>query len=255
MNELYVRFNLQDAVFSVQSEDFYSEQMMEASKEEIDKYTEECKIRQREMADVLKKEIDLSHIFGKKVLYLGDSITADRKSYRGITTYAADFKATNGAISGGTSTDMLCFIKSNIEKSDAEIISIMIGTNDSGAIDGDFYIVSPDEYRRNIRELLRISKEKTDKIIISTLTPMNEEAFCRMNNFAYDGKYQKMKNVMSEIVREESQRAGVLLNDAYLHMKDMDKSVILENDGVHLTEEGHFRYAKNWLLNALELYK
>ena len=189
MNELYVRFNLQDAVFSVQSEDFYSEKMMEASKEEIDKYTEECKIRQREMADVLKKEIDLSHIFGKKVLYLGDSITADRKGYRGITTYAADFKATNGAISGGTSTDMLCFIKSNIEKSDAEIISIMIGTNDSGAIDGDFYIVSPDEYRRNIRELLRISKEKTDKIIISTLTPMNEEAFCRMNNFAYDGKH------------------------------------------------------------------
>ena len=49
---------------------------------------------------------------------------------------------------------------------------------------------------------------------------------------------------MTEIVREEAQKAGVLLNDVYLHMKDMDKTVILEEDGVHLTKEGQAKMKK-----------
>ncbi|MBE7049204.1 MAG: hypothetical protein E7394_00350 [Ruminococcaceae bacterium] len=255
MNEFFIRFNLQDMVFSFQTEDFYNEKKMQASKEDVDKFIEECKNWQKEKADILKKEIDLSPLHGKRILYIGDSITAERTSYRGITTYAADFEATNGAISGATSVDMLRFLKENIKKSDAEIISIMIGTNDSGLITGGLSIVSPDEYRRNIREILRISKEKTDKVMISTLPPLNEEIICKTNNLLFDGRFQKMKDVMSEIVREESERAGVLLNDVALHMKDMDKGVILEEDGTHLTKEGQFIYARNWLLNILKLYK
>ena len=255
MNEFFIRFNLQDMIFSFQTEDFYNEEKMNATKEEVEKFIEDCKNWQKEKAEILKNEIDLSSLCGKKILYLGDSITAERSSYRGITTYAADLQATNGAISGATSVDMLRFLKENIKKSDAEIISIMIGTNDSGSVEDDIYIVSPNEYRRNIREILRISKEKTDKIMISTLPPINEDAICKTNNLTNSGKFQKMKDTMSEIIREEAQRLGVLLNDVSLHMKDMDKTVILEEVGVHLTKEGQFRYAKNWLLNILKLYK
>ncbi len=255
MNEFFIRFNLQDMVFSFQTEDFYNEQKMQASKEEVDKFIEDCKNWQKEKAEILKNEIDLSILRGKRILYIGDSITAERTSYRGITTYAADFQATNGAISGATSVDMLRFLKENIKKSDAEIISIMIGTNDSGTLAGGLSIVSPEEYRRNIREILRVSKEQTDKIMISTLPPINEDAICKINNLTNEGKFQKMKDTMSQIVREEAENAGILLNDVLIHMKDMDKTVILEEDGVHLTKEGQFRYAKNWLLNILKLYK
>ena len=73
MNEFFIRFNLQDMVFSFQTEDFYNEQKMQASKEDVDKFIEDCKNWQREKAEILKSEIDLSPVSGKKILYIGDN--------------------------------------------------------------------------------------------------------------------------------------------------------------------------------------
>ncbi len=254
MNEFFLRFILQRMIGVFDDDLFKYEYVMDASKEEIDGFIMQCRNWQMEQAEMLKREMDLTVLHNKKVLYVGDSITADRYGYRGITTFAAEFDSYNAAVSGATSLDMLRFLKDNIANSSPEIISIMIGTNDSLIIANGKNLVSPDEYRKNISEMLCISKQVTDKVIISTLPPANEEAFCKTHDTNFSNLTNKSIDVLSEIVREEAAKHNVLLNDVANVLRKCDFNEIVEEDGIHLTKTGQRIYAAQWLKSALKMY-
>ena len=148
---------------------------------------------------------------------------------------------------------MLRFLKDNIEKSNPEIISIMIGTNDSLIICNGKKLVSPDEYRKNISEMLRISRQITDKVIISTLPPANEDAFCKTHDTNLSNLSNDSIDILSEIVREEAVNYNAFLNDAATILRKCDLNEIVEKDGIHLTKLGQTLFAEEWLKCAVKM--
>ena len=107
MDKFFIRFIMQRSIGSFEDNNFRYDYFMEGKKEEIDSFIKECEDWQKSRAEVLAGKYDLKALHGKRILYVGDSITADRLGYRGITTYAAKLNAYNAAISAAQSTDML----------------------------------------------------------------------------------------------------------------------------------------------------
>lgn len=254
MDEFFLRFILQKMIGVFDDDAFKYECVMEASKDEIESFISECKMWQIEQAEKLKEKFDLTSLNNKKILYIGDSITVDRFGYRGITTFAAGLDSYNGAVSGATSVDMLRFLSDNIRKSNPEIISVMVGTNDSLTICDKKNLVSVPEYRNNISEILRISKQHTDKIIISTLPPVNEKAYACTHDTQISKMTLSSVEALCDAVREEANIHNVYINDAYKALKDKDFDKIVEMDGVHLTKDGQVLFAEQWIKSVLAMY-
>ena len=254
MDEFFVRFILQKMIGVFDDDAFRYECVMDASKDEIERFISKCGMWQMQQAEALKQKFDLTSLHNKKKLYIGDSITADRFGYRGITTLAAELNSYNGAVSGATSVDMLRFLSDNIRKSNPEIISLMIGTNDSLTICDKKNLVSVQEYRNNISEILRISKQFTDKIIISTLPPVNEQAYSGTHNTQLSKMTVQSVEALCDVVKEEADIHNVYINDAYKALHDKNLDEIVEKDGVHLTKEGQALFAEQWIKSVLGMY-
>lgn len=242
MDTFFIRFCLQRMEGALK-EDFPYECIMEASKEEVSSFLAECNAWQQEQADEIGFVMNLAELNGKKVLFVGDSLTADRFGYRGIVTKAAKLTSYNTAISGAISTDMFRYLQDHIQMYNPEIISILIGTNDSLIIAGEKNLVSKEEYGVNLEKIIAISKRSGAKVIISTLPPTDEEKFKspnKSNNNHNIGMY-------CDIIRNKAQEYGVMLNDFAESVKGLPLKEILEDDGVHLTKFGQAYLAKAWL--------
>ena len=242
MDKFFIRFSLQRMQGGL-GEAFPYECIMDATHEKITAFINECEHRQQEEADKLRSKTDISKIKGKKVLFVGDSITADRLGYRGIVTKAAGFNSFNAAISGAVSTDMFRFIKDNIQNFNPDIISVMIGTNDSLIIADEKNLVSKEEYEKNIEQILSISKKSGAKVLISTLPPTDEKRFNspnKANNNANIGDY-------CEIIRKIAKKHDVILNDFFEKSQSEKLEKIIEDDGIHLTPYGQSFFAECWL--------
>ena len=246
MDKNFIRFSLQRMQGGI-GETFPYECIMEASEKEISSFITECDSWQQEQADLICLKTDLTKLKGKKVLFIGDSLTADRLGYRGIVTKAAQIKACNAAISGATSTDMLRYLKDFIQSFQPDIISVMIGTNDSLIITDEKNLVSQEEYEKNLENILCISKKSGAKVIISTIPPTDEKRFKSQN------KSNTNKNISEycDIIRSQAIVQNVVLNDFAESVKDEPIEKIIESDGVHLTPYGQFCFAKKWCMVVL----
>lgn len=247
MDKFFLRYYLQ-RMQGVLGENFPYECIMDASKEEISSFIEECDTWQQEQARIICKSLDTSPLHGKKVLFVGDSLTADRLGYRGIVTKAACLNAHNAAISGAISPDMLRYLPDRISAFKPEIISVMIGTNDSLIVAGEKNLVSLEEYEQNIEKIVVLAKASQAQVVLSTIPPTDEKRFGsyeRSNNNVNIGKY-------CDIVRAVSCRCGAVLNDFANEIMDEPLENIIENDGVHLTRYGQARFAQKWMNTLLE---
>ena len=254
MDKFFIRFIMQRSLGAFDDNNFNYEYFMDGSQEEIDEFIKECDEWQKTQADILAKKFDLHKLHNKKILYVGDSITADRLGYRGITTFAAKFNAYNAAISGAHSTDMLRYLYDHIKISKPDIISVMIGTNDALIIANGKNVVSPEEYRHNLSEIIRISKETGAVVIVSTLPPANEKLFAE--NF--DTNSSKLTNDsidrLSAIIRDEAKNKNVILNDVAKILKHYDVNKIIEKDSIHLTKLGQSIFAENWIDSIIKVF-
>ena len=134
-----------------------------------------------------------------------------------------------------------------------EIISVMIGTNDSSGDCGKSMerLVSESEYRRNIRGILANSKQSGARVLVSTIPQMDEEAFLRTGNVKMMKNDDKNIARYNKIVREEAKEAGVELIDLESVLKQMPKTGLYEPDGVHLSADGQGILADLWLEKAI----
>ncbi len=216
---------------------------------ELDSMLAEIKDIQKSRADTLIG--DYSALFGKRAVFIGDSITSDNLGYRDTVTLAAKLIATDGAVSGGTSSMVLYSAKAHIEKSRPDILSIMIGSNDSVCID-DFSLpqVSLDEYKRNVSAIVKWAKNSGAKVMLFEIPPVIEERFKK--SFDSQSKLQSNKNInkYNAVLKEIAQKNCIpLLSNGWL----CDKCDLYMPDGIHLSVEGQTLFAKRWLDAALQL--
>lgn len=119
-----------------------------------------------------------------------------------------------------------------------------IGINDSqyNEKSGEFR-VPLDQFKKNIRELIGISRKFTDRIIFVGLTPVDEDMVSPLpqnSNKHYKNEYiEKYNETLRDICREED----VDFIDIFGKLVDSDYKKLLE-DGGHLNSQGHERIAK-----------
>ena len=216
---------------------------------------EEFDLFQKKRAENLKKEFpnEVAALENKKVLFIGDSITSDNLGYRNSVSLAANLNAVNGSVSSSTSATLLESSLKLIESENAEIVSIMIGTNDSISIQNPgLNQVALEEYSSNMEKIITKAKECGSKILLFAIPFIEEELFA--SYFNPRGKFQTNKTVelyndrLSQIASEN----GIsLIKHSWFTGEDLKP--FLEPDGVHLSVKAQELFAKNWLINARNL--
>jgi len=244
--EFFLRFSLQQ-MGGCMSQDVYEvKQAIDATEDEMDCIL--CKFKQsvQKRSDALKlKYHDVGNLKGKKVLFVGDSITADKMGYRNVVCEVASLDGMCLAYSGATSTDMYRFVNERICTFNPDIVSVMIGTNDAFFHSGvqKENLVSKCEYERNIRGILETATKHNKQVIISTIPQCVESALCD------EFKYNTDQNISAynQIVRKVASDFDVMLVDFEAKLKTMPKDGLYEPDGVHLSPDGHDVLASLWL--------
>ena len=256
-DRFFIRFNLQNSVahYPATSEVFgalFAEETMQAQ-EILNEFGE----IQGARASRLKQKFGdkLTCLYGKKVLFLGDSITSDNLGYRVSVTKAAELCAVDGAISGGTSATILHPTLRKLRDEKPDLVSLMIGTNDSMSVEREgLQQVSPEEYERNLRAMLGWIAESGAKLLLFEIPPIREDRFAR--HFTSNGKLQSGDNIgkYNEILRNLAKERDIrVISHAWIRTEE-DKERYIERDGVHFTVEGQEAFSDDWLNQAISLY-
>ena len=257
MDKFFIRFRLQRSKCTFNDEQLDCLDMIGGSREEIAEFLSECEVHRNKCAEKLRKKFrgKLNPLHGKRVLFCGDSITSDRLGYREAVTEAAKLNACNVSFSGAVSSDLLLGIKGDIEKSAPELISIMIGANDSLCINREekINICSPDEYRRNLRSILNFAAESGAAIAVMQISMLDERVFNNSAMAKYRTNTHENISIYNQIIDEEAARIGAALvrtPDIIFAHKDIN---LYESDGIHLSPEAHVPIAESLLKTVINL--
>ena len=253
--DFFVRFNLHNSVSASPLSVEVLKPLLNYGAEELDRMLREIDRIQTDRAEAFKKKHPdaVGALKGKKVLFLGDSITSDNLGYRGAVTRAAELLSVDGAVSGGTSSMLLHSAKRYIEKEAPEIVSLMVGSNDSVSVEQkELNQVSPCEYERNVRRMVEWAKNSGAQVLLFEIPPIVEERF--RQNFSRQSKLQSNETVRSynEILKRIAHDTGISrISSEWLGESDGN----YEPDGIHLSYQGQEAFAENWLEKAYELIK
>ncbi|MBR3965775.1 MAG: SGNH/GDSL hydrolase family protein [Clostridia bacterium] len=253
----FARFNLQNSLvresFPARADILAT--MLEKSEDEIQTYLDEFEGTQLENEKHLKKLFakELEALRGKRVLFLGDSITSDNLSYRTAVCRAASLDGIDGSVSGATSSILLGLAYTLIEKEKPDIVSLMIGANDSVSIIKEgFHRISLSEYSRNVKEIVDFALEHCTKLILFEITPVVEELFEK--NFHFSGK-QHNETIFeyNAVLKNISKEHGIeLISNDWL--RDAENMIELyEPDGLHLSKKGQRIFAAKWISAAAKI--
>lgn len=188
---------------------------------------------------------ELKLLTGKKVLFLGDSITSDNLGYRTTVTKAAKLCAVDGSVSGGTSSMILYDAKMLIEKHKPDIVSIMIGSNDSVSIlENGLNQVSIEEYRRNVSKIAEWAKKSGAAVLLFEIPPIVPWRFEK--SFSKQLKIQSNETVLlyNEALRDIAEQSGIKLHSNGWLSEDEN---FYEPDGIHLSVIGQELFANKWI--------
>lgn len=204
------------------------------------------------LAQTCKTEADA--LRGKRVLFFGDSLTADEIGYRVFVSEAAGLAARNAAISGATSSSLLPSCRHRIFSASSptpEIISVMLGTNDAVCLEReDMPLVSLGEYLRNMRQILCWAQKAGARVLLFAIPSVLEAQFCAHE--AASGKRQTNANIAryNEGLVALAREVGIPLISQDEPMLD---PTCFEKDGLHWSVEGQTRFAARWLRAAADL--
>ncbi len=198
----------------------------------------------------LPASLDLTPLRGKRVVFVGDSITSDNIGYRLTVTRAARLRATDTSLSGGKTNNILEDAKQAILAEKPDMVSIMIGANDS-PIKGEplKHGVALPQYAENLREIVRTAAEVGAKILLLEITPIHEANFAA--HYEGKAKFQTNENIerYNVAVREIAAEFGAtLLQNGWLGAAED-----FEKDGIHLSDAAQERLARRWLETAVNL--
>lgn len=251
----FLRFSLQRSCAMLKENDFNFKEFLPMSDKEISEYLKYCDAEQEDAAQILKIAFGAQEetFKNKKILFIGDSITQDRRGYRGIITKFLGIQSKSVAFSGATSTDMLRESYGVINAEKPDIVSVMVGTNDVYFMDKErkINIVSPAEYSKNIRAILNCAKQNNSKVIVGMIPPMDEKK--ALEHSSKIEKYNSNENICryNEILRKEIEDAQEVYIDTYTPI--IGNSWCFEPDGVHLSPSGHKILAKMWAETIIKM--
>lgn len=185
-----------------------------------------------------------------KILFQGDSITDAGRDYsdihnlgRGYSKYAAenlkemnpdvDFEFVDLGISGNQTKDLVARLERDFIDIQPDIVSILIGINDTWHHAGDKSYIPHEVFEERYRTVLSAIKEKTNAKIVMIepfLIPVEDKLFFRED---LDPKIQVIRKLAREFADLYIPLDG-LLAAAYIG----DDPISYAADGVHPTEKG-----------------
>ena len=253
----FVRFNLHNSLCCFPASFEILKPMVDLNEQELRDCLSEIENIQSKRVEKLQAEYaeEIEKLKGKTVLFLGDSLTNDNLGYRTSVSRAAELVSTNGAISGGTSSMLLPLAKHLIEKK-PEIVSLMIGANDSISFDREeFNQVSAEEFARNVGAMLGWAKQSGSKILLFEITPIVEDRFVRC--FGGEGKLQSNAMIQryNRVLKQIAELYGVSLHTHPRLSETKKIDLLYEEDGIHLKPNGQELLAERWLLTTSKLIK
>ncbi len=104
-------------------------------------------------------------------------------------------------------------------------------------------LVPFDEYKKNVRNILEILKDKTSATIIwRTTTPslLERQLACGKNRKRTPEDVDKYNAAANEIARD----MGFAIHDLYQQVIELGAEDIMTNDGIHYTDEGYEKLAE-----------
>ena len=255
-DSFFIRFNLHNSVGHFPMSVDILAPLLNCEKAELQRELDAFETIQRERVKQLKQSCakEIAKIFGKKVLFLGDSITSDNLGYRTTVTETANLESYDESISGGTSSMLLHSAKIQIEKRNPDIVSLMIGANDSVRIGEDsINQVSIQEYARNVHEIIGWAKQGGVAVLLFEITPIHENRFAAC--FNKESKFQTNQTInrYNMILKElaNSNVIKLISHDWIAEFDDYDS--LFEPDGIHLSMKAQELFAKKWLTAAAEI--
>lgn len=181
----------------------------------------------------------------QRILAVGDSITTYRHSYARLLHHLLpDVEFINHGYSGYTSNHGLELTHTRFVQLQPQIVFIKYGVNDCkrfGGADGRT-LVSPDEYRGNLRGIIKAFKQYTDaEIVLLSPTPVVSAIVDTEANF--EATYMTWKNhdikLCGEIMQELSIEHQARFVDLFKAFGEVPYEALYLPDGLHPGSPGH----------------
>lgn len=247
-----MRFNLHNSVghFPVLADIF--ERLLPYEQAELACELKDFEAIQEARVERLKEKyaLEIERLQHKKVVFLGDSISSDNLGYRTSVTRAAALEAYDATISGSISSMLLQDTRLLAERQRPDLVSIMIGSNDSVMIDG-LHHVGIAEYERNLRQMVVWARAYGAAVLLFEIPPVIESRFEK--HFSSNRKSQSNQNIQSynQVLQKIAKESHVaLVSNEWLS----NQSELFEPDGIHLSVKGQELFAEKWLTAASELF-
>ncbi len=158
-------------------------------------------------------------------------------------------------ISGESSSELLGRIEFEIvhrlDQKRETIVIISVGINDSCFIKKEGRIMTPPQkFRHNVKELIKISKKYSSRIIFIGLTPV-EEIKVSPYPLSSTGKIYNNQSInkYNNIIREECLRSNIHFIEIFNKFESLNYKELLA-DGLHPNPKGHqkiFEIVKEYL--------
>lgn len=253
-DQFYIRFNLHKSGVW-RDNPWFTPDLFQMSPEEGEAYIRECEEIQNLRGDRLKQNYpeEVKLMNGKQVVFLGDSITSDRFSYRSIVTKGAKLEAQDGAVSSTTSSALLIRAYDYLKQCQGKLVSIMIGANDSleFGVGERIPFVSIGEFERNLSAMVTWAKKSGGQVLLIEIPPVIEHLFQKWfgeNRIHTNECVKEYNEIVRRIAREEQ---VALLKTGFLAEEEGN----FEQDGIHLSPKGHEKLAEKWLCLTATLQK
>lgn len=251
----FIRFNLHKSNFEPADEPTSIKSFIDINDDEINEIFEEFEEIQKARSERVKKKCEdcISRISGKKVVFVGDSITSERLGYRTTVSLAADLDALDSAISGATTSSIRDYSVGKMRSFSPDVVSIMLGSNDSlGVDDRVFYNVSPSEYKRNLEVIVKRAAELGAMVMLMEMPYICPEKFKAEMDKENRFQSNEVVDMYNEIVGELAEKYGTILmrNDWMREVEDYPS--LFEPDGLHLSLKGHEMMAEIYIRTLSE---
>lgn len=226
--------------------------------EEVKKiFSEMNQVLQNE-ADILKEEFgtEISEKLGNRAagfVFIGDQMTSEYLSYynilRQLFAEFPEIKLSVAGNTGDTSNQSLQYIYGLAVSQEPMVTSILIGTNDAFCSRDAFgkTVSSRDEFRDNVDYLTKVMLHNGSRVILNTLPPVEQSAaelaYAHMN-WTISNEEIEMRN---RLICQIAEKNGCALNDIAAVLREMKEPVVLQGNGVLLTEKAQLAVARSFI--------
>ena len=186
----------------------------------------------------LKRMANGEHVL---IVAVGDSITEQNYHLHGhlnfvgiwheqwLEKYGRRLMMINSGVSGNTSVNLLERLERDVLRFNPDLVSIMIGINDSGKG------ISLQNYKDNLEKLIHSIREAGSEVLLLTPHPI------RIYETETASRYSSYPEFV-EGIRESAEKMDVALCDIHkewILRVDDHKHLSLMNDWIHPNERGH----------------